>query len=610
MLLHCILFSLKDNFKFLLVVLPLLKCTSGIKKHLIIFTLASILLCSLQGMATPQISVIDSINSLGRDHIYSNINKSIALYEQTRDDAESIGYFSGQAKAMQNLGIALYLKGKHDESVAAYLQAIRIYESLDMFEDIALAYGDLGYQMKRRDLPKSKTFMQQGIHIAEKHEFEKILCSLYDNFGVLQEMSSAIDSAQFYYQKALDLKIALKDTIGIPYSLNNLAGIFTTNGDFTRAAQLMKRSDEFRKHEAGNYGRIINTVQWGDFFLKKGSLDSAIQQYQKAIKMPGVFEQSYLASYCFNQIANIYEQKKDFYNAYINHKNFSAFKDSLVNTQTNTRIAELEIEFEAEKKDRLIAENRLEIMEQNEQLAILGIALLLLLIASFGVWKYQNLKNERIRSELALKTKLKQVEYEQKISDEKLRISRDLHDNIGSQLTLLISSTDNLSYVDDVSTVQNKLVELSDFGRATLGDLRNTVWAMKHENGSIDALILKLNEIRQRLSNSKHSLEIVNEVNVETRLSSSQMYNLYRIAQEGLQNAVKHSGANKIQLKFSIKSGDVLMLISDNGTGFNTANGSAGNGLQNMQQRCEEIGGSLEIRSDENGTAIHCTIPV
>ncbi|MCB9066634.1 MAG: sensor histidine kinase [Calditrichae bacterium] len=580
------------------------------KKHFRIITFIFIIFNTLPAIAMPDPTAIDSINALGRDYIYSNVNHCISVFRQNMEDAKAIDYPAGEAKAAQNLGVALYMKGEYDESVAAYLQAIRIYESLNLLEDLAYAYGDLGYQMKRRDLPKGKSFMQQAIRIAEAHAFNQALCALYDNYGVIQEMSSEIDSSQYFYQKSLTLKTELKDTVGIPFSLNNLAGIYTTKGDFAKAEELLKRSDEYRSRETGNYGRIVNMLLWGDLFLKKGALDSAIYRYQTAIGMPGAFEQGYLVSYCYNQLATLYEQKKDYYNAYVNQKNFAAHNDSLLNIQTNSRIAELEIEFEAEKKDRLIAENQLKIKDRNELLGILGIAILVLLFASFGIWKYQHLKKEQLRSEMALKNQLKQAEYEQKISDEKLRISRDLHDNIGSQLTLLISSTDNLAYIKDEAVVQNKLAELSDFGRSTLDDLRNTVWAMKHEDGNIDTLMLKLNDIKRRLSGGDYALEITNAIDGELRLSSAQMLNLYRIAQEGLQNAIKHSGATAIQLKFSKNNGELQMRISDNGRGFTATNGSIGSGLQNMQHRCVEIGGSFAIQSGDAGTEIRCAIPV
>lgn len=159
-----------------------------------ILILTATSLCLAQNHAT-----IDSVNALGRDYIFSNIDSSITLYRNTIDDARALDYRVGEAKALQNLGVALYLKGDYDESVEVYLKAIRLYESLGLSRELAQSYGDLGYQMKRRDLPGAKEYMRRGITIAERLEARQILTALYDNYGVLQEMSDLPDSTRYYY---------------------------------------------------------------------------------------------------------------------------------------------------------------------------------------------------------------------------------------------------------------------------------------------------------------------------------------------------------------------------------------------------------------------------
>lgn len=554
-------------------------------------------------------AVIDSLNSLGRDYIFSNIDSSITLYRNTIDDARALDYPAGEAKALHNLGVALYLKGDYDESVEVYLEAIRLYESLGMSTELAQSYGDLGYQMKRRDLPRAKEYMRQGIDIAEQNNARQVLTALYDNYGVLQEMSERPDSARYYYQKALDLKTALNDSIGIPYSLNNLAGIYTAQGNYQAAANLLRRSDWYRQREEGNYGRLVNSVLWGDLFYQQGALDSAIYYYSRTIAMPGAFEQNYLVSYCYEQLASIYEKREDYENAYRNQKNYVAYRDSLVNIETNERIAELEIEYETEKKDRMLAENRLNIARRERQVALLGGGIIILLLVGIGGYKYQQMRHRQQQKELELRNQLKQAEYEQEIADEKLRISRELHDNIGSQLTFLISSLDNLGYRMEEDDLKSRLDDLGDFGRSTLNELRNTVWAVKHENAGLDALLMKFNELKRHFGDHKNgiNLQIEDDLQEPVEMSSTQMLNLLRITQEALQNAVKHAEASEIVVSVQSDSRGFSLTVADDGSGFNPDEKSRGNGLANMRQRCEEAGGEFRIDSGETGTTIACT---
>jgi tetratricopeptide (TPR) repeat protein len=348
-----------------------------------------LLLTTVTLHAAPDRAVVDSANALGREYIFSNINPAIRLYRRVIEEARELDYPEGEANALKNLGVALYLKGDYDGSTEAYLQAIRLYEDLQMLEELAYAYGELGYQMKRRDLPRAKKYMHQGIRLAERHDYKVKLCALYDNYGVLQEMSELADSALYYYQKALQIKTTLNDTAGIPFTLNHLAGIYVIQDNFQKAAELLRESDRYRQREKGNYGRIFNSMQWGDLFFYQGKLDSAEARYLRTISMPGAFEQNLTVSYCYEQLATIYEQRGDYERAYQNQKNFAAFKDSLVNLQTNERIAALEIEYETEKKDRLIAENQLKIAKRNRQIILLVGAVIIVLVAGV-IWVVRN----------------------------------------------------------------------------------------------------------------------------------------------------------------------------------------------------------------------------
>ncbi|MBS1271364.1 MAG: Oxygen sensor histidine kinase response regulator DevS/DosS [Candidatus Marinimicrobia bacterium] len=285
-----------------------------------------------------------------------------------------------------------------------------------------------------------------------------------------------------------------------------------------------------------------------------------------------------------------------------------AYRDSLVNIETNKRIAELEIEYETEKKDRLLAENQLKIAKRERQLALLGGGVVILILIGFGGYKYQQMRHRQQQKELELRNQLKQAEYEQEIAGQKLRISRELHDNIGSQLTFLISSLDNLGYRMEEDHLKNRLDDLGDFGRSTLDELRNTVWAVKHENAGLEALLMKLNELKRHFGDHKNgiALQIHDDLQKPVEMSSTQMLNLLRITQEAPQNAVKHAEASQVTISIHSDVEEFRLTISDDGSGFNLEEKSRGNGLANMRQRCEEAGGEFNLKSDEDGTTISC----
>jgi len=452
--------------------------------------------------------------------------------------------------------------------------------------------------------------MRMGISIAEKHNYKFELSSMYNNFGVLQEMNNNLDSTAFYYRKALKFKKEVGDYEGIPYTLNDLSGLEAMRGNFNEAFKLLRQSDEYRKKEKADYGKLDNLVRWGDTYFQKGDIDSAIAKYSRAVNSPGAGEQNYLVRYCLEQLAAGYELKKDYRNAFLNQHKLSALKDSVLNFETNAKIAELEIRFDTEKKDHQLSESNLELQKKSNQLLILLGFVVTLMFITFGNYLYQKQKRERIKRELELKNQLNKAELEKKASEEKLRIARELHDNIGSHLTFIISSLDNVTYGAKEDKVVEKLNGLSSFSRETLNELRNTIWAMKEEDSTIQQLLLKLSDLKHRLNEQIDNLNLQIQSNISRtmHLTSAQLLNLYRIVQEAVQNSVKHADAKRITVVFNEKEDGFIMEIRDNGKGFDLQNANLGNGLKNMELRCKESGGSIKIESGENGTAIMCSL--
>jgi signal transduction histidine kinase len=401
------------------------------------------------------------------------------------------------------------------------------------------------------------------------------------------------------------------DTFGIPFSLEKLAGVYTEWGDYQRASEYLREVTRYREKEKGHYGRLVVTVLWGDLYFKKGQLDSAITFYKRVMQMPGASEQKYLLSYCFKQLRQIYEQRQDYKSAYEFLQQAMAYNDSMVNVETNRRIAELETEFESEKKDRQLAEFQLKLVKHNRLQIIMVGLIVILILGVFGLYKYQQLKRRQIQRESEIRNQLKQKEYEQKFTDEKLRIARELHDNIGSQLTFLIGSLDTIHYYDG-GILKNRLTSLRDFTKKTLNELRNTVWAMKQESSGVEALLIRLNELKSQMNEyiPRISLEIRSEVNGAVSLSSEKMLNLFRISQEAVQNAVKHSDATRISINIKAENAKLYLSIWNNGSGFDLSKVTHGSGLAHMQQRCQACKGQFNIVSDQTGTEVQCVFPL
>ena len=550
---------------------------------------------------------IDSLISLPYNVIVSEPRKIISPLLEAIKITENTQSKIKTAKLYSNLALAYSSISEYANYRDAAIKAIKLFEETNSEYDLVLEYGLLGFHLKRTNIKRSKYYMQLAIKLGEKNNMTKELGGIYDNYGVVLELANDLDSAFYYYKKSLELKYASKDSIGIPYTLNHLAGLFAMRGNMKEAFEYMAESDKYRAQEKSNYGRAENAVIYGELYEKVGNISLAINKYNESLELAKLIGNKNLVQYNYEKLSGIYDRRKDFKRAYSNLVHHKNYQDSIINIETNAKIAELEIKFETEKKDKEISKALFKLKEQREQIVIAIGFSAILLIAIVAIYRFQKFKRKQVRKELELKNQLAKVEYENRISDEKLRISRELHDNIGSHLTFIVSSIDNLTYTSDDEKYTSKLNNLSSFGRSTLNELRQTIWAMKKSESTIQEFILKLTELKKQIL-TNIDIQIINTIENEIKLSSTQTLNLFRVVQEAIQNTIKYANANKIEILFNENNSEIDLKIRDNGTGFDNNTVELGNGIKNMEYRCKEANATFTIISSPKGTEICCNI--
>lgn len=188
---------------------------------------------------------------------------------------------------------------------------------------------------------------------------------------------------------------------------------------------------------------------------------------------------------------------------------------------------------------------------------------------------------------------------------ERSRLSKEMHDGLGPMLTTMKMSIQSaelssptkkslLKHIDEtireVRRMSNNLMPsvLADFGAGE----------------AIGNLVEQINE------SSNVKILYKNDMPSETNIDDSIQITLYRIAQESLNNAIKHSKAKEIKLSITAFDNRVSFYVSDNGVGFDPDKYTKGNGLRNMKERVKLANGTLEIDSQPTGTTLEIEIPI
>ncbi len=560
---------------------------------------------------------IDSINKIYVQGLNLPQDSIVAIFKKNLNDARKIEYKLGQADAHSQLSLVYGYQGNYEESTKQAINGIKIYEKLGKMERVADYYAELGYSMKYRDLPKALSYMQKGKNIAEANNFENELKDIYNNYGVLKEINKELDSALFYFEKGLEIKLKRNDTIDIPYSWSNMAGAYGLQGNFSKSREYFNKSLQQRLQWADSLGIAENYTQLGEVFIAEEKWSNAIPLVHKSLPISKKKQYQNLTQYNYKLLSDIYKKLKNTDSALFYFEQYAAVKDSVHGLKVQERIAALNVEFDTEKKQNEILQQRAQLAEKDLEVrrkntfifGSLGLALVLGLLG-YLLYNQQKLKNRQLQKEGELKTALAKIETQNKLQEQRLRISRDLHDNIGAQLTFIISSIDNLKFgfTDIGEKLGNKLSGISAFTSQTIYELRDTIWAMNKENITFEDLQARIANFIEHAKNASEKTEF--SFNIEESVDESHVFssvegmNIYRIIQEAVNNSLKYADADEIEVNISKGDGRYLIEITDNGKGFEPETIVMGNGLNNMKKRAREIGGTLQLKSSKKGTSI------
>lgn len=192
--------------------------------------------------------------------------------------------------------------------------------------------------------------------------------------------------------------------------------------------------------------------------------------------------------------------------------------------------------------------------------------------------------------------------------EERGRISRDLHDQIGQALTALLLGLDrNLERPDPAS-----LARLKELASITLGDVRRI--ALDLRPSVLDELGLEAAVRRYaRDLHARYGLDVSVLVNLRGRLPRQEETVLYRVVQEALTNVVRHARATSVSVVATARGGSVRLVVEDDGVGFEPDALAPAEmvGLLGMRERLELLGGSLRLESTPgHGCSVHARLPV
>lgn len=424
------------------------------------------------------------------------------------------------------------------------------------------------------------------------------------------------DSALFYHYKVLE-DIENLDSMRVIFTFNNIGNTLLKQEKYAEARKWVEialglnRKDSYPAYGlATNFTNLANIAfNMGEFANARQLMDSAAYYVQES----GSTEKK--RDYLYEEY-RFHKKKGELTSAMEFLEKYSALKDTIFQEERLRTMSEMEALYDVEQKERELAESRAEVAEheltvksRNNLLLLLLIFLMVLLGLGFFIYYRQKNKTRHLQQEAKLQAIYLEQQTQKRLQDQRDSIASDLHDNIGSQLTFIVSSLGNLKFGNlSKEVLSTKIDQISGFTVETVNELRDTIWAMNKESISIEELHSRIQNLfakaRQSCPTIEFEFNLDPHIDTELKLNSIEGVNFYRIVQEAVNNSIKYAKASKIEVDLFLEDEKIKLKVADDGVGISGEN-PFGNGMNTMKTRAQRIGKEFEIKSSEGqGTEI------
>lgn len=532
------------------------------------------------------------------------LNETAVLMEGKNDSIAAL--------ALHYLTGTLQRKGMYPEALKAALKSMQLREKLPDQADYIRSLINLGYVYDRMgDYEKAISWHEKALEASLQFNDDEFIGRCYGLIGIAYDELEQFEKALEYNFKAIEYFENVSDLGYKRAWFSNIGNTYTKLNDFVNAEKYTRIALALDVPTESN---LVTLVNLGKIYLETGRYKEAQHLLDSTVVLIKEADNKRFLSEAYYRLHELKKKEKNFEEAL---KYFELYKENedLMHDEAKSRqINEMSIQYETHEKEKELLLKESKLQNRNFQLVSLIGLLCIVGLVAYLIFKRQQQRSKDQLNESALKEAYLKIENQRLLEEQRMSISRDLHDNIGAHLTMVISSLEHLKKLFTIENpaLEHKLREITEFTKTTIGELRDTIWAMNKGEVFLEELIMRItNYLAQQQSihheiSFQHHFESLEQP--ELKISGSQAIHIHRILQEAIHNAIKHASAQNIDVTVTEQRGDVLLQISDDGVGMEPNATHEGNGIDNMKKRAEVLDGKLNIRSENGkGTIIELT---
>ncbi len=521
--------------------------------------------------------------------------------------------------ALNFIGSAKASKGDYAAAIKVLLECLKLCEEIRDTVTAGSCLGNIAnvHSSMKNNREALKYFFMSLERKKLNRRYREVAIS-YSNIGTTYKHMDKLDSAKYYYLEAYAIADSLNENFLLGTITNNLADIFEAENNLDSSLFYNRISFEKNTLLKNKTSIILNLYQTGSLYMKMANAKGDVSFYRKAIDK-------------FNEglaVAQEIEDKENMVKGYrllsMANENLKQFEqslkyliisydlnDSIKNNKFTEEIAEMQTKYETEKKEneitKLNAEKELSTVRlARRQTLNYSLAAMVLLILLSAVAIYRNVQKKRhAEKQVAV------LEKQNAIETMRSKIASDVHDDMGAGLTKMGLYSEQLLKSKTVTESEKQLLErISLQSKEAIDGMREIIWASNPANDNLRSMLSFMRQYIDRFFDGTDIRPVINfpHETGEVVLHPEVRRNLFLILKESLNNAVKYSGSDKVDVDFNNENENFNLNIRDYGKGMDDRpKNDFSNGLRNMEMRAQQIQSAFRLIA-EPGKGVHIVV--
>jgi signal transduction histidine kinase/Tfp pilus assembly protein PilF len=545
------------------------------------------------------------------------INKEISSAQQSGDTASVAWAYNALANTYEFMG-------ELDSAVTYFIKALKISAPIEN-ENTKLT-GTLNYNLASalyltEDYKRAISYAEKGYQVGlERNDVHMMSNSLLD-IGSINVGLENYDSALSIFNRVIKLVAHTPDSNTIMDALNDEGDIYARQKKYKRALEKYEQMSALALRDNNQYELLYAYGNLGITQFQMNDFNEAARNLTKAIQIGRQLHSGNELRQFYKSLSEVEEARHKYALSLHYLKKYDSLNNALMNESSKKNIHLLETKYRTSQKNKEIAQQKLILTQRQRAIErkntwifiSLGglIALIVILILSIRTYRHKKKLHEQSMMTLKKQHELDTLTTNMKArEEERNRIGKEMHDDVGSALTtILYLSNDIKSQASDSN--KNTAERIAGTAGMVMDKMNEIIWSMNPEYNTLDDLIAY---------SRRHASQFLENYGInycfktpepvpDIHLQGEQRRNIFLVIKESLHNIVKHACASEVNIVFEIKK-DLIVMIHDNGKGIDMEElRRFGNGLRNMRQRMESVGGNFEILND-NGTIVKVTCPL